>query len=215
MLNRWLQKSGAAAPRKGVDRVQVGLETVARPGVGAMPIVESIADAFVSVDAQWRFTYVNMRAEDIYGMERGTLLGRDFWEVFPAAVGTVFEDHYRRAMTTRESVVFEAFYQPLNESWFEINVYPTQDGGIAFYFRDITHRKRMEAINAGQNNAMEMALAGEKLEPILAVLTQAVETQSGNGAKASILLLSDDGLHLRHGAGPSLPQAYNEAIDGI
>ena len=31
----------------------------------------------------------------------------------------------------------------------------------------------------------------------------------------SILLLDEDGEHLRHGAAPSLPAAYCEAIDGI
>ncbi|ATY31121.1 hybrid sensor histidine kinase/response regulator [Sphingomonas psychrotolerans] len=40
-----------------------------------------------------------------------------------------------------------------------------------------------------------------------------VEGQSTSGVLGSILLL--DGSHLRHGAGPSLPEAYNAAIDGI
>lgn len=31
----------------------------------------------------------------------------------------------------------------------------------------------------------------------------------------SVLLLDADGVHLRHGAGPSLPAAYNLAIDGV
>ena len=31
----------------------------------------------------------------------------------------------------------------------------------------------------------------------------------------SVLLLDDDGVHLRHGAGPSLPDEYNRAIDGV
>ena len=31
----------------------------------------------------------------------------------------------------------------------------------------------------------------------------------------SILLLDEDGRHLRHGAAPSLPSAYVEAIDGV
>lgn len=33
--------------------------------------------------------------------------------------------------------------------------------------------------------------------------------------RTSILFLSEDGCHLRHGAAPSLPAAYNAAIDDI
>ena len=32
---------------------------------------------------------------------------------------------------------------------------------------------------------------------------------------ASVLLLDADGVHLRHGAAPGLPEAYNKAIDGL
>ena len=35
------------------------------------------------------------------------------------------------------------------------------------------------------------------------------------GLLAAILLLDPDGLHLRLGAAPSLPESYGRAIDGI
>ena len=55
--------------------------------------------------------------------------------------------------------------------------------------------------------------AGEPLADILDGLLRAVEAECGGDIMASILLLEGD--HLRHGAAPSLPDAYNEAIDGI
>jgi PAS domain S-box-containing protein len=42
-----------------------------------------------------------------------------------------------------------------------------------------------------------------------------LEEQTASGMLASILLLAEDGLHLRHGAAPNLPDAYNRAIDGL
>ena len=46
-------------------------------------------------------------------------------------------------------------------------------------------------------------------------LTLLVESSSVSGVIASILILDEDGRHLRHGSAPSLPDEYNAAIDGI
>lgn len=72
-----------------------------------------------------------------------------------------------------------------------------------------------ETVIAGQKRALELAVHGAPISSILEVIVRTVEAQSSNGVLASILLMDDDGKHLRHGAAPSLPVAYNEAIDGI
>ena len=59
---------------------------------------------------------------------------------------------------------------------------------------------------------LEMAVVNSPLEKTLGALIQIVESTSKTGVLGSILLL--DGRHLRHGAAPSLPKAYCEAIDG-
>jgi GAF domain-containing protein len=59
---------------------------------------------------------------------------------------------------------------------------------------------------------LELAIADSSLEETLGELIQIVETTSRTGVLGSILLL--DGRNLRHGAAPSLPPAYCEAIDG-
>jgi GAF domain-containing protein len=51
----------------------------------------------------------------------------------------------------------------------------------------------------------------EKLDELVRV----VEDATPSGMLASILILDEDGRHLRHGAAPSLPDAYNAAIDGL
>ena len=50
-------------------------------------LLERILDAFVSVDSQWCFTYVNHHAEALLGKTREELLGRNVWEVFPIPSG--------------------------------------------------------------------------------------------------------------------------------
>lgn len=61
---------------------------------------------------------------------------------------------------------------------------------------------------------MELAIADSPLEQTLGELIRIVESSSRTGVLGSILLLDQDGKHLRHGAAPSLPDAYSAAIDG-
>jgi len=61
---------------------------------------------------------------------------------------------------------------------------------------------------------LELAIGDSPLERTLGELIGIVESTSRTGVLGSILLLDQDGVHLRHGAAPSLPDAYCEAIDG-
>ncbi|MGI8687001.1 MAG: GAF domain-containing protein [Thermomicrobiales bacterium] len=74
---------------------------------------------------------------------------------------------------------------------------------------------RIRSLLEGQNHALEMIAQGSPLGEALEVLVRIIEEHSTDGTLVSILLLDDDGIHLRHGAAPSLPRAYSEAIDGI
>jgi len=118
-------------------------------------VIERVTDAIVEVDANWRFTLVNDQAEDLYDMTEEDLLGKDFWDVFESALGTRFEETYRRVMETREpDSLVEQF--PRLDGWFDIQVYPNEDGGLAFYFEDVTERKERERrLNAVFNNTYQ------------------------------------------------------------
>ena len=80
--------------------------------------------------------------------------------------------------------------------------------------RDISQRKRREALLAAENRVLEMVAKGDSLAEILDSLCLLVEEQSP-GVVASILLMDPNGRQLRHGAAPNLPKAYNETIDGL
>jgi len=49
----------------------------------ATTLLESINDAFIALDPEWRFTYVNAEAERTIGISRDEMLGKDFWNLFP------------------------------------------------------------------------------------------------------------------------------------
>lgn len=110
-------------------------------------ILESISDGFFALDEQWRFTYLNevgrrlLRPLTRPGEE--DLIGRNVWESFPAAVGTIAEKEYRRAVREQKAVEFD--YQHADEEWFRVRAFPIRGGGLSVYFDNITEKKRQEA----------------------------------------------------------------------
>ncbi len=105
-------------------------------GERASEVLESIGDAFFALDRDWRFTYVNAQAERLLARRRDSLMGRSVWDEFPEAVGSAFEQQYRRATQEGVTVVFEAHFAPLS-AWFEVRAYPSA-AGLSVYFHDIT-----------------------------------------------------------------------------
>jgi PAS domain S-box-containing protein len=79
---------------------------------------------------------------------------------------------------------------------------------------DVTERKRAEALRDGESRILEMIARDAPLEEILERLVRVVEAQFA-GMFCSVLLLDSDGQHVRHGAAPSLPKSYVDAIDGL
>lgn len=98
--------------------------------------LESITDAFFTLDRDWRFTYLNSHAQTLLQRQRDELLGFNIWERFPAAVGSAFQIEYERAMLQNKKVSFETFYAPY-AVWFAVDAYPSRHG-LAVYFHDVT-----------------------------------------------------------------------------
>ncbi|MDJ0555967.1 MAG: PAS domain S-box protein [Microcoleaceae cyanobacterium MO_207.B10] len=105
-------------------------------------ILESITDAFFSLDDQWQFTQLNQQAERLLRRTAKELLNKNIWEEFSEAVGTEFYHKYHKAVTEKVNVQFEAFYPPL-DSWFLVYAYPCEKG-LYVYFQDISDRKHAE-----------------------------------------------------------------------
>lgn len=104
-----------------------------------MTILESITDAFFTVDRDWHFTYLNQEAERLLQCQRDDLLGKVIWAEFPEAIHSTFYSEYHRAIADNCTVEFEEYFGPL-DLWVEVNAYPSEEG-LAVYFRDITERK--------------------------------------------------------------------------
>ena len=80
--------------------------------------------------------------------------------------------------------------------------------------RDITERKKADILRNGEAEILEMIALNSPLIEVLDHIVRLVESQLTD-MQCSILLLEEDGQHLRHGAAASLPEAYTKAIDGV
>lgn len=106
-------------------------------------IYESIPEAFVALDAEWRVTYMNPVAQRLpQPVDAAPAIGRVIWDAFPEIRGTIVEEQYRRALRERLAVQFEFHHEPSGR-WFEASAYPMDDG-LAIYLRDVSQRKAVE-----------------------------------------------------------------------
>ncbi len=167
---RWLTARGRAlAGPSGAAEQVIGVTTdttALRAGEERVQqILEDMTVGYFWLDPRWRFGYVNAEAERILGSPREQLLGGDVWELFPAAVGTDFEESYRRVAATGETVVFDAYYPAPLDAWYEVRAVPER-GGVAAYFTDITDRRRVLdlAQQARARSELLAAVAAELVE---------------------------------------------------
>src|SRR6266481_3736173 len=103
--------------------------------------------------------------------------------------------------------------------WFLFRVEPLRDpqGTIVKWYgtnTDIDDRKRAEALLAAENQILEMVATGRPLAVILDGLCRLVDKLCDKSL-ASILLMDPNGRCLRRGAGPSFPEAFMAAVDGV
>lgn len=103
--------------------------------------LQSIGEGLIVLDAEWRYTYINARAEQLLDMPQVEMVGQCIWDLFPDLPGTKVESNYRRA-AAGERVEFETFYAPWNR-WFRLSCFPREGGGISIFFADVTELKRV------------------------------------------------------------------------
>ncbi|MEO7965507.1 MAG: GAF domain-containing protein [Gemmatimonadaceae bacterium] len=120
-------------------------------------ILSSIQDGFVAFDHDFRFTYVNQRAEQILQRPAAELLGRSATEIFPQYLNSPFARIMREALSTRRARMVEGFVAPVG-AWTEARIYPTDDGASVF-IQDVTERRRNEETN--RILAVASAILGE------------------------------------------------------
>lgn len=183
-------------------------------------LIENAFDVIIIVDTNGMICYANPSVERVLGYRPADLIGERLPAlVHPDDVSTVetFLEEIKAGDPARvkEPLQIEARVRHKDESWRVLeSVLKTLNTssvmGIVVNSRDVSDRKLAEAL---QDRVLEMIAADAPLAEILGSLMQVIELQS-EGMLCSVLLLDDDGIHVRHSAAPSLPPGFVEAIDG-
>ena len=100
-------------------------------------------ESFVTVDRDWRFTFVNEAAAKLAGRRPDELMGESLLQLAPLAAMPQASGPLREAMSERVSVEFEVDGRA-REEVFHARAYPLADGGLAIYVRNVTDTWRIE-----------------------------------------------------------------------
>ena len=106
-------------------------------------LLDFMTDGYYTLTTDWRFAFINRRACEMLGDSADKLHGGVLWDLFPDALGSAFEEHYRRAMGG-EVVQFEAYYPAPLDSTYQIQAYPIPTG-MAVQFRNVTAERQAAA----------------------------------------------------------------------
>lgn len=132
-------EAGEQEARMQADEAERRRDAAARAERRTAAILGSIADGFVAIDREWRYTYVNPRAERLLGMCREEMAGRPPWEVFREPSGVDGQRGLRDAMEDGRPREFEMLHGQTSR-WLDVHVYPS-DEGLSVYFTDTTERR--------------------------------------------------------------------------
>ncbi|MBD3629294.1 PAS domain S-box protein [Cyclobacterium sp.] len=141
-VNAYPSGDGLSAYFKNIDERKQAAVKLEKAYQEKNNILESIGDAFFSVNKDWIVTYWNKEAENFLGRKRKDILGKNLWEAYADAIDSDFYRQYQRAMETGETVNFEEYY-PTLKKWFEVAAYPSKEG-LSIYFKDVTLRKEAD-----------------------------------------------------------------------
>lgn len=172
-----------------------------------------------------RFTVANHAFEQL--VNRDNLIGKRLADAVPELAEQGLAELLDEAKRSGEPFVGRAmaFRVALPGGWCEeifvdLMLQPLRNAGsgapgVLVQGHNVSEDKKSEELRSAHNRVLELAIGDSPLERTLGELIKIVETASRTQVLGSILLLDLDGKHLRHGAAPSLPVEYREAIDGV
>jgi diguanylate cyclase (GGDEF)-like protein/PAS domain S-box-containing protein len=190
-------------------------------------ILEAAGEGIYGLDMEGRVMFANAAAVRVLGYEVDELVGEHIHPLvhhtrpdgspYPADACP----HYaalRRGVPSQVSD--EVFWTKTGAPVpIEYTSTPIHDGGhvtgAVIVFRDITARKRHEALLAGEKQVLEMIAKSAPLPEVLIQIARLVESQSLRKTYCCVLLVDPRRERLFVGATPSLPEALVQQLDGL
>ncbi|MER7660253.1 SpoIIE family protein phosphatase [Streptomyces sp. NPDC096193] len=198
--------------------------------LGTGPIIseatERLPRGIFSLDRLGRITYLNQRAEMMFGRAAPELTGRILWDVVPWLGNPAYEDHYRAAMMSHTAVHFMA--RRAEDEWLSVSLFPGHDGLTA----SLTPADEpsyapgsLMSPGAGLGSPADRASALYRPVALAIALTEAVTARQVSavvteellpafgGRQLAIYLLNERHLYLAWETG--FPQGFLDRFDGV
>ncbi|MDP2158466.1 MAG: PAS domain S-box protein [Nitrospirota bacterium] len=190
-------------------------------------ILDSVGEGIYGLDNSGICTFMNPTSAKLLGYEKEELIGKRLHDIthHTRPDGSVYpHEECKIYASFKDNAVYhsddELFWRKDGSS-FPVGYIstPIQDKagnaiGAVVVFSDTTERKQAEERERNRSRILESLTSGVSLASILELIVRSIEAEDP-GALCSILLLDDEGKHLLHGAAPSLPDFYSQAIHGL
>lgn len=138
-------------------------------------LIEQMSDGFCAIDAAWTILGCNCVHEQVTKIPRAQQIGQDLRHLFlrdQNAEVQAFHQLFENTLATRQRDTKTAFYPTLG-LWIECRLFPTADGGLAIFYRDVTKDKQLQAQHLedkhkfgaifGNSSAAQAVVRGEEL----------------------------------------------------
>ncbi len=169
-------------------------------------ILETIEDAFLAVDSEWRLSYVNKKGAALLGKPPASLLGRSLWDCAPQLQETEAFVEFNRAVSSQKPTIFHTQLGE-EDKWYQGKACPNQEG-VSIFFTDITSIKKSE--EQMRHQALHDALTGLPNRLSITVdLKEMIRKAQGSERRVGLLFIDLDGFKsvndtLGHDAGDEL-----------
>jgi PAS domain S-box-containing protein len=128
-------------------QIELARDEAVQYAMAAVRAVDSVQDAYLTLDADFRIKYANEGASRINHKPVSDFLGNTIWDEWPSIVDTPLAEAYLRSQRDRkdEYLLHHYFVTGQFDVWLELNMYPDEvGGGLHVAYRDITRRVRRE-----------------------------------------------------------------------
>lgn len=119
-------------------------------------VLESIQDAFVALDKNLVYRYVNSTAAELLDEDQETIEGRLLTDVAKSWQKSGLAGLIEESIESGDSRMFDHYFLD-TERWYEFRLYPSEDG-VSIFYNDITERKDAETLIREQREQLEQAM---------------------------------------------------------
>jgi PAS domain S-box-containing protein len=187
-------------------------------------IFDSTYDIIFLVSAfpngKFRCDAVNKRLLDLTGLEETDIVGKELDEIASASLKIAMYEKFNKVINSRKPIQWEQAYNfPTGNRTGIVSIAPIIDNAAGVIqlvgtIHDVTQSKKDALLLSCEKEVVEMLIQNKPIEEILTAICLNYELVVDN-SYCSVLLLDDEGVHLKHGAAPNLPDDYIKGIDGI